>query len=146
MDEGPSEMDEDEWTDRNFGASTAEFSSDDVLDATDSEDDDQEDLLEEEALMTADETRKAAERWSRRHSLKSGRCVFCTLEIVAFVVLLFCMDLNTDNNFLSVFTDPKKMDTIRARQTILTTLMNTPKVDTYLITVSLDFRNFYFFF
>ena len=69
-------MDEDEWTDRNFGASAAEFSSDDVLDATDSEeddDDDQEDLLEEEALMTADETRKAAERWSRRHSLKSGR-------------------------------------------------------------------------
>ncbi|EEB11756.1 hypothetical protein Phum_PHUM131580 [Pediculus humanus corporis] len=75
VDEGPSEMDEDEWTDRNFGASAAEFSSDDVLDATDSEeddDDDQEDLLEEEALMTADETRKAAERWSRRHSLKSG--------------------------------------------------------------------------
>lgn len=73
MDEAPSEMDEDEWTDRNFGASAAEGSSDDLLDMTDSEEDDQDDLLEEEALMTADETREVAERWTKRHSGKAAR-------------------------------------------------------------------------
>lgn len=82
LDEAPSEMDEDEWTDRNFGASAAEGSSDDLLDVTDSEDDDQEDLLEEEALMTADETRKVAERWTRRHSSKTSGYVF--LSLIAF--------------------------------------------------------------
>lgn len=75
VDEGPSEMDEDEWTDRNFGASAAEASSDDMLDATDSEEDEQDEMLEEEeeGLMTADETRKAAERWTRRHSSKTSK-------------------------------------------------------------------------
>lgn len=59
-----SEMDEEEWTDRNFGASAAEGSSDDLLELSDSEDDGEE---VEEALMTADETREVAERWTRKH-------------------------------------------------------------------------------
>ncbi|KAJ9597110.1 hypothetical protein L9F63_027001, partial [Diploptera punctata] len=37
VEEAPSEMDEDEWTDRNFGASAAEASSDSLSDLSDSE-------------------------------------------------------------------------------------------------------------
>ncbi|XP_075230340.1 molecule interacting with CasL isoform X2 [Lycorma delicatula] len=68
-----SEMDEDEWTDRNFGASAAEGSSDDISDLSDSEDDDDDDDDDDaeadfaEAL-TADETLRLAENWTRRHS------------------------------------------------------------------------------
>lgn len=62
-----SEMDEDEWTDRNFGASAAEASSDDLLELSDSEEEAEE---VEEALMTADETREVAERWTRKHSAR----------------------------------------------------------------------------
>jgi len=66
MRDAESEMDEDEWTDRNFGASAAEGSSDDLLEMSDSEEENEEEM--EEALMTADETRQAAERWTRKHS------------------------------------------------------------------------------
>jgi len=65
-----SEMDEEEWTDRNFGASAAEVSSDDASDLSDSE----EEEAYAEALdvdvgvgMTKDETLRLAETWTRRH-------------------------------------------------------------------------------
>ncbi|XP_054289539.1 F-actin-monooxygenase Mical-like isoform X2 [Macrosteles quadrilineatus] len=66
-----SEMDEEEWTDRNFGASAAEVSSDDASDLSDSD----EEEAYAEALdvdvgvgMTKDETLRLAEKWTRRHS------------------------------------------------------------------------------
>ncbi|XP_046997628.1 F-actin-monooxygenase Mical isoform X1 [Schistocerca americana] len=69
VEELPGEMDEDEWTDRNFGTSAAEGSSDSVSDLSDSGDEDNE--VFEEAVdqpFTADETRKLAEDWTRRYS------------------------------------------------------------------------------
>nr|XP_018895758.1 PREDICTED: protein-methionine sulfoxide oxidase Mical isoform X3 [Bemisia tabaci] len=78
----PSEMDEDEWTDRNFGASTGDGeigSSEELSDLSESEDDSEDDDQEgfAEALdvpLTADETRRLAEDWTRRYSNhKSGK-------------------------------------------------------------------------
>nr|CAD7399985.1 unnamed protein product [Timema poppensis] len=71
VEETPSEMDEDEWTDRNFGASAAEGSSDD--DMSDSEEEDVANEVFEEAIdqpvpVTADATRRLAETWTRRYS------------------------------------------------------------------------------
>jgi len=62
-----SEMDEDEWTDRNFGASAAEASSDEASDLSDSEDEEYAEALDVDMNMTADETRRLAETWSRKH-------------------------------------------------------------------------------
>lgn len=75
-------MDEDEWTDRNFGASTGDGeigSSEELSDLSESEDDSEDDDQEgfAEALdvpLTADETRRLAEDWTRRYSNhKSGK-------------------------------------------------------------------------
>ncbi|KAK9877921.1 hypothetical protein WA026_020144 [Henosepilachna vigintioctopunctata] len=69
-----SQMDEDEWTDRNFGASTAEIGSSDDEDSssyseTDSDDEEAyEEALEEPA--TKEGTMKWAERMSKRHFSK----------------------------------------------------------------------------
>ncbi|XP_069686571.1 F-actin-monooxygenase Mical isoform X3 [Periplaneta americana] len=69
VEEVPSEMDEDEWTDRNFGASAAEGSSDSLSDLSDSEEEANE-VFEEaiEQPLTLDETRRLAETWTRRYS------------------------------------------------------------------------------
>ncbi|CAM1327312.1 MICAL3 (predicted), partial [Pycnogonum litorale] len=64
-----SELDEDEWTERNFGSSVEQDTSDDEYSdlSTDTESD--ESLEEEvERSMTVDETRRLAERWKRRYS------------------------------------------------------------------------------
>ncbi|XP_044256717.1 F-actin-monooxygenase Mical [Tribolium madens] len=71
--ESLSQMDEDEWTDKNFGASAAELGSSDdessSLSGTDSDDEDAyEEALEEPA--TKEGTLKWAERWHRRYSKK----------------------------------------------------------------------------
>ncbi|XP_067012830.2 uncharacterized protein Mical isoform X2 [Anabrus simplex] len=72
VEEAPSEMDEDEWTDRNFGASAAEGSSDSLSDmSSDSEEEEGANEVFEEAMdqpLTADETRRLAETWTRRYS------------------------------------------------------------------------------
>ncbi|KAK7790107.1 hypothetical protein R5R35_007081 [Gryllus longicercus] len=70
VEEAPSEMDEDEWTDRNFGASAAEGSSDSVSDISDSDDDMPNEVFEEaiQQPLTADETLRLAESWQRRYS------------------------------------------------------------------------------
>ncbi|XP_023714226.1 protein-methionine sulfoxide oxidase mical3a isoform X4 [Cryptotermes secundus] len=69
VEEAPSEMDEDEWTDRNFGASAVEGSSDSISDLSDSEEEANE-VFEEaiEQPLTLDETRRLAETWTRRYS------------------------------------------------------------------------------
>ncbi|KAK3927176.1 [F-actin]-monooxygenase Mical [Frankliniella fusca] len=71
----PSEMDEDEWTDRNFGASAAECdSSDDLSDLSDEDDDAAEAFAEAiDVPLTADETLRLAENWTRRYST-DGTC------------------------------------------------------------------------
>ncbi|XP_063910591.1 F-actin-monooxygenase Mical isoform X3 [Zophobas morio] len=71
--ESLSQMDEDEWTDKNFGASAAELGSSDdessSLSDTDSDDEDAyEEALEEPA--TKEGTLKWAERFNRRYSKK----------------------------------------------------------------------------
>nr|XP_031846708.1 F-actin-monooxygenase Mical isoform X3 [Nomia melanderi] len=67
--EPQSQMDEDEWTDRNFGASTAEMgSSDDISDMSDSEDDNE---VYEEAMdqpLTTEGTLELAKNWTLRYS------------------------------------------------------------------------------
>ncbi|XP_076657796.1 molecule interacting with CasL isoform X4 [Halictus rubicundus] len=67
--EPQSQMDEDEWTDRNFGASTAEMgSSDDISDMSDSEDDNE---VYEEAIdqpLTTEGTLELAKNWTLRYS------------------------------------------------------------------------------
>ncbi|CAK9803584.1 [F-actin]-monooxygenase Mical [Anthophora plagiata] len=67
--EPQSQMDEDEWTDRNFGASTAEMgSSDDISDMSDSDDDNE---VYEEAIdqpLTTEETLELAKNWTLRYS------------------------------------------------------------------------------
>ncbi|KAJ1523620.1 hypothetical protein ONE63_001463 [Megalurothrips usitatus] len=70
QEEHPSEMDEDEWTDRNFGASAAECdSSDDLSDLSDEDDDGAEAFAEAiDVPLTADETLRLAENWTRRYS------------------------------------------------------------------------------
>ncbi|XP_044752612.1 F-actin-monooxygenase Mical isoform X2 [Coccinella septempunctata] len=78
LEDSISQMDEDEWTDRNFGASTAEIgSSDDEDDSssysdTDSDDEDAyEEAMEEPA--TKEGTLKWAERMSKRHYSKQDK-------------------------------------------------------------------------
>ncbi|XP_070162658.1 uncharacterized protein Mical isoform X4 [Polyergus mexicanus] len=67
--EAHSQMDEDEWTDRNFGVSTAEMgSSDDISDMSDS---DEEDEIFEEAIdqpLTTEGTLELAKNWTLRYS------------------------------------------------------------------------------
>ncbi|XP_051175547.1 F-actin-monooxygenase Mical isoform X2 [Leptopilina boulardi] len=64
-----SQMDEDEWTDRNFGASAAEMgSSDDISDLSDSEEDNE---VFEEAIdqpLTTEGTLELAKNWTLRYS------------------------------------------------------------------------------
>ncbi|XP_024947547.1 F-actin-monooxygenase Mical isoform X15 [Cephus cinctus] len=64
-----SQMDEDEWTDRNFGASAAEMgSSDDISDMSDSDDDNE---VFEEAIdqpLTTEGTLELAKNWTLRYS------------------------------------------------------------------------------
>ncbi|XP_076668643.1 molecule interacting with CasL isoform X3 [Andrena cerasifolii] len=66
--EPQSQMDEDEWTDRNFGASTAEMgSSDDISDMSDSDDNE----VYEEAIdqpLTTEGTLELAKNWTLRYS------------------------------------------------------------------------------
>ncbi|RZF36311.1 hypothetical protein LSTR_LSTR014575 [Laodelphax striatellus] len=71
-----SEMDEDEWTDRNFGASAAEGSSDELSDLSESENDDDDDddaeadfaeALTADEKFRLEETFRLAENWTRRH-------------------------------------------------------------------------------
>nr|CAD7459395.1 unnamed protein product [Timema tahoe] len=73
VEETPSEMDEDEWTDRNFGASAAEGSSDDDMSDSEDEEEDVANEVFEEAIdqpvpVTVDATRRLAETWTRRYS------------------------------------------------------------------------------
>ncbi|XP_017763779.1 PREDICTED: protein-methionine sulfoxide oxidase Mical isoform X1 [Eufriesea mexicana] len=67
--EPQSQMDEDEWTDKNFGASTAEMgSSDDISDMSDSDDDNE---IYEEAIdqpLTTEGTLELAKNWTLRYS------------------------------------------------------------------------------
>ncbi|XP_076758682.1 molecule interacting with CasL isoform X4 [Xylocopa sonorina] len=67
--EPQSQMDEDEWTDRNFGASTAEMgSSDDISDMSDSDEDNE---VFEEAIdqpLTTEGTLELAKNWTLRYS------------------------------------------------------------------------------
>ncbi|XP_043285873.1 F-actin-monooxygenase MICAL3 isoform X2 [Venturia canescens] len=67
--EAQSQMDEDEWTDRNFGASAAEMgSSDDISDMSDS---DEENEVYEEAMdqpLTTEGTIELAKNWTMRYS------------------------------------------------------------------------------
>ncbi|XP_026671980.1 F-actin-monooxygenase Mical isoform X2 [Ceratina calcarata] len=67
--EPQSQMDEDEWTDRNFGASTAEMgSSDDISDMSDSDEDNE---VYEEAIdqpLTTEGTLELAKNWTLRYS------------------------------------------------------------------------------
>ncbi|TGZ51075.1 Protein MICAL-3 [Temnothorax longispinosus] len=67
--EAHSQMDEDEWTDRNFGASTAEMgSSDDISDMSDSDEDNE---VFEEAIdqpLTTEGTLELAKNWTLRYS------------------------------------------------------------------------------
>lgn len=67
--EAHSQMDEDEWTDRNFGVSTAEMgSSDDISDMSDSDEDDE---IFEEAIdqpLTTEGTLELAKNWTLRYS------------------------------------------------------------------------------
>ncbi|CAG0890093.1 unnamed protein product [Darwinula stevensoni] len=65
-----SEMDEDEWTDHNFGPAMAtEDEASDLSSDSDSDDEYEESLEEPMPLaLDADETRKLAERWKRRHT------------------------------------------------------------------------------
>ncbi|KAL6437477.1 hypothetical protein ACFW04_005150 [Cataglyphis niger] len=67
--EAHSQMDEDEWTDRNFGVSTAEMgSSDEISDMSDS---DEEDEIFEEAIdqpLTTEGTLELAKNWTLRYS------------------------------------------------------------------------------
>ncbi|CAG5084574.1 Similar to Mical: [F-actin]-monooxygenase Mical (Drosophila melanogaster) [Cotesia congregata] len=67
--EAHSQMDEDEWTDRNFGASAAEMgSSDDISDMSDS---DEENEIYEEAIdqpLTTEGTIELAKNWTLRYS------------------------------------------------------------------------------
>ncbi|XP_076297907.1 molecule interacting with CasL isoform X3 [Lasioglossum baleicum] len=67
--EPQSQMDEDEWTDRNFGASAAEMgSSDDISNMSDSEDDNE---VYEEAIdqpLTTEGTLELAKNWTLRYS------------------------------------------------------------------------------
>ncbi|XP_017769097.1 PREDICTED: protein-methionine sulfoxide oxidase Mical isoform X2 [Nicrophorus vespilloides] len=69
--ESLSQMDEDEWTDRNFGPSTAEISDDDSssISDTDSDDEEYEEALEEPP--TKEGTLKWVERYSRKYMKKS---------------------------------------------------------------------------
>ncbi|XP_011345174.1 F-actin-monooxygenase Mical isoform X2 [Ooceraea biroi] len=67
--EAHSQMDEDEWTDRNFGVSTAEMgSSDDVSDVSDSDEDNE--VFEEavEQPLTTEGTLELAKNWTLRYS------------------------------------------------------------------------------
>ncbi|XP_032669621.1 F-actin-monooxygenase Mical isoform X2 [Odontomachus brunneus] len=68
-DEAHSQMDEDEWTDRNFGASTAEMgSSDDISDMSDSDEDNE---VFEEAIdqpLTTEGTLELAKNWTLRYT------------------------------------------------------------------------------
>ncbi|RZB40090.1 LIM domain containing protein, partial [Asbolus verrucosus] len=71
--ESLSQMDEDEWTDKNFGASAAELgSSDDESSSLSDSDSDDEDAYEEalEEPATKEGTLKWAERFNRRYSKK----------------------------------------------------------------------------
>ncbi|KAJ8919795.1 hypothetical protein NQ315_006324 [Exocentrus adspersus] len=72
QEESISQMDEDEWTDKNFGASCAEVDSEDdssSLSDTDSEDEDAfDDALEEP--VTKEGTMKWADRWKNSYSRK----------------------------------------------------------------------------
>ncbi|XP_012287376.1 F-actin-monooxygenase Mical isoform X2 [Orussus abietinus] len=67
--EARSQMDEDEWTDRNFGASAAEMgSSDDISDMSDSDEDNE---VFEEAMdqpLTTEGTLELAKNWTLRYS------------------------------------------------------------------------------
>ncbi|XP_034941558.1 F-actin-monooxygenase Mical [Chelonus insularis] len=67
--EAHSQMDEDEWTDRNFGASAAEMgSSDDISDMSDSDEDNE---IYEEAIdqpLTTEGTIELAKNWTLRYS------------------------------------------------------------------------------
>ncbi|XP_076546406.1 molecule interacting with CasL isoform X2 [Osmia lignaria lignaria] len=67
--EPQSQIDEDVWTDRNFGASTAEMgSSDDISDMSDSDDDNE---VYEEAIdqpLTTEGTLELAKNWTLRYS------------------------------------------------------------------------------
>ncbi|KAG7211474.1 hypothetical protein KM043_010752 [Ampulex compressa] len=67
--EAHSQMDEDEWTDRNFGVSPAEMgSSDDISDMSDSEDDNE---VYEEAIdqpLTTEGTLELAKNWTLRYA------------------------------------------------------------------------------
>ncbi|XP_046409938.1 F-actin-monooxygenase Mical isoform X1 [Neodiprion fabricii] len=67
--EAQSQMDEDEWTDRNFGASTAEMGSSDEMSCISDSDDDNE--VYEEALdqpLTTEGTLELAKKWTLRYS------------------------------------------------------------------------------
>ncbi|KAB7497498.1 Protein-methionine sulfoxide oxidase MICAL3 [Armadillidium nasatum] len=63
-------LSEEEWTDRNFGASANELDDDDDSDYSDLSDEevDEEALLETSQKLTVDETRRLAESWKRRYS------------------------------------------------------------------------------
>ncbi|KAI9560901.1 hypothetical protein GHT06_011855 [Daphnia sinensis] len=72
-DEQLSEIDEDEWTDHNFGNSIHSGTEDEASSLDDSSSDEDEDeegaenLMELDRPLTADETRRLAETWKKRH-------------------------------------------------------------------------------
>ncbi|KAL1456061.1 hypothetical protein WDU94_000815, partial [Cyamophila willieti] len=72
-DEAPSVMDEDEWTDRNFGASCAENNSEESCDESSDEDDEDEEYSEAlDVPLNVDETLRLAEDWTRKYARQNG--------------------------------------------------------------------------
>uniref|UniRef100_A0A8D8W3X7 F-actin monooxygenase n=1 Tax=Cacopsylla melanoneura TaxID=428564 RepID=A0A8D8W3X7_9HEMI len=72
-DEAPSVMDEDEWTDRNFGASCAENNSEESCDESSDEDDEDEEYSEAlDVPLNVDETLRLAEDWTRKYGRQNG--------------------------------------------------------------------------
>ncbi|XP_046461046.1 F-actin-monooxygenase MICAL3-like isoform X11 [Daphnia pulex] len=79
-----SEIDEDEWTDHNFGNSVHSGTEDEASSLDDSSSDDDEDdeeggeevsnenLMELDRPLTADETRRLAESWKKRYSTEAS--------------------------------------------------------------------------
>lgn len=70
--EAPSEMDEDEWTDRNFGASCAENNSDENSSDESSDEDNEEYSEALDVPLNADETLRLAEDWTRKYAKSNG--------------------------------------------------------------------------
>ncbi|KAI5701118.1 hypothetical protein M8J75_006235 [Diaphorina citri] len=71
-DEVPSVMDEDEWTDRNFGASCAENSGDSSEESSDEDDETEEYSEALDVPLNADETLRLAENWTRKYAATNG--------------------------------------------------------------------------